>query len=148
MTDILVLNGPNLNMLGKREPEIYGRETLEDIHARCRKRAAALGLGLEFRQSNREGDLVEWVQKAPESFAGLLLNAGGYGHTSIALHDALKTVDIPVIEVHISNVFARESFRHRSFVSPAVDGLVCGLGALGYELALEALAARLTGARA
>jgi len=148
MTDILVLNGPNLNMLGKREPEIYGRETLEDIHARCRKRATGLGLGLEFRQSNHEGALVDWVQQAPEGFAGLLLNPGAYGHTSIALHDALKTLDIPVVEVHLSNVFAREAFRHHSYVSPVADGVVCGLGALGYELGLEALAARLAGERA
>jgi len=137
---IHVLNGPNLNLLGTREPEIYGRETLKDIEASCAEKAKALGFPLVFRQSNHEGELVEWVQEAREG-AALVLNAGAYTHTSIALHDALKAVVIPKIELHLSNIDARETFRRRSRLAPAVDGLICGFGAMGYVLALEAAAA-------
>jgi 3-dehydroquinate dehydratase-2 len=137
---IFVLNGPNLNLLGSREPEIYGSTTLADIEAQVRARAGQLGLGVEFRQSNHEGDLVDWLQEARKSALGVILNAGAYTHTSVALHDALKAVEVPVIEVHISNPYRREAFRHTSYVSPAVTGTICGVGAQGYSLAVEALA--------
>jgi len=137
---VLVLNGPNLNLLGTREPEIYGTETLASIEDACRERAESLGLAVEFRQSNTEGDLVDWVQEARESYAALIVNAGAYTHTSVALLDALLAVDIPVIEVHLSNINQREEFRHHSYVSKAADGMICGLGGMGYELALESLA--------
>jgi 3-dehydroquinate dehydratase-2 len=140
---VLVLNGPNLNLLGTREPEIYGRETLASIEKACRKRAKDLGLKVEFRQSNNEGELVEWVQKATKKFQGLIVNAGAYTHTSVALLDALLATDLPVVEVHLSNIHQRDEFRHHSYVSKAADGVICGLGGLGYELALEALAKRL-----
>jgi 3-dehydroquinate dehydratase-2 len=140
---ILVLNGPNLNLLGSREPEVYGRGTLADIEAACRDRAVALGLAIEFRQSNHEGELVDWVQAARGRCAGIALNAGALTHTSVALLDALKAAALPTIEVHLSNPFRRETFRHHSYVSLAADGVICGLGAQGYLLALEALAARL-----
>ena len=140
---VMVLNGPNLNLLGTREPDIYGTETLESIEAACRKRAADLGLAVEFRQSNNEGDLVDWVQEAGGSHQALIVNAGAYTHTSVALLDALLATELPVIEVHLSNINQREEFRHHSYVSKAADGMICGLGGLGYELALEALAKRL-----
>jgi len=141
---VFVLNGPNLNLLGSREPEIYGHTTLADIEAEVRKRAQALGLGIEFRQSNHEGELVGWLQEARQAASGVVLNAGAYTHTSVALHDALKAVDLPMIEVHISNPYKREPFRHTSFVSPVVTGVICGLGAQGYALAIEALAAQIS----
>ena len=137
---IFVLNGPNLNLLGSREPEIYGSTTLADIEAQVRARAASAGLQVEFRQSNHEGDLVDWLQEARAAASGVILNAGAYTHTSVALHDALKAVEVPVIEVHISNPYRREPFRHTSYVSPAVTGTICGVGAQGYALAVEALA--------
>ena len=137
---VLVLNGPNLNLLGTREPEIYGTETLASIEDACRGRAESLGLAVEFRQSNTEGDLVDWVQEARESYAALIVNAGAYTHTSVALLDALLAVDVPVIEVHLSNINQREEFRHHSYVSKAADGMICGLGGMGYELALVSLA--------
>lgn len=137
---LFVLNGPNLNLLGSREPEIYGHTTLADIEAAVRTRATALGLGVEFRQSNHEGELVDWVQEARSAASGLILNAGAYTHTSVALHDAMKALDVPVIEVHISNPYRREPFRHTSYVSPAATGVICGVGAQGYGLAVEALA--------
>lgn len=137
---ILVLNGPNLNLLGKRQPAIYGRGTLADIEKACHKRAKALGLDVDFRQSNHEGELIGWVQEAPDRAAGIVINAGAYTHTSIALHDALLAGELPAIEVHLSNIFKRESFRHHSFISPAARGVIAGLGAQGYLLALEALA--------
>lgn len=137
---ILVLNGPNLNLLGRREPQIYGRETLADIEAGCRRRAEALGLGLDWRQSNAEGQLVDWIQQADGRFAAIIINAGAYTHTSIAILDALLASGLPVFEVHLSNIFRREDFRHRSYVSKAAVGVICGLGALGYELAIEAAA--------
>ncbi|MHA7873237.1 MAG: type II 3-dehydroquinate dehydratase [Hyphococcus sp.] len=133
-----VLNGPNLNLLGRREPEIYGRETLVDIEAACRKRSAELGFSIDFRQTNSEGALIDWVQEARDS-AGLIINPGGYTHTSVALHDALLAVPAPKIELHLSNIHAREPFRRQSLTAGAVDGLIAGFGAAGYRLALEAL---------
>jgi len=141
---IFVLNGPNLNLLGKREPSIYGTATLDDIAADCRKTGADLGLDVDFRQSNHEGDLVTWIQEAGAGAAGIVLNAGAYTHTSIAIHDAIRAAaPVPVVEVHLSNIHARESFRHVSKVAPHAVGMICGFGPLGYELALRALAARL-----
>ena len=144
MKTIFVLNGPNLNLLGKREPSIYGTATLDDIAADCRKTGADLGLDIDFRQSNHEGDLVTWIQEAGAGAAGIVLNAGAYTHTSIAIHDAIRAAaPVPVVEVHLSNIHARESFRHVSKVAPHAVGMICGFGPLGYELALRALAARL-----
>jgi 3-dehydroquinate dehydratase II len=143
MKPIYVLNGPNLNMLGTRQPEIYGAETLADVHARLERRAAPLGLTVDFRQSNHEGVLVDWIQEAREKAAGLIGNFGAYTHTSVALLDALLLLDIPVIEVHLSNLYKREPFRHHSYIARAATGMICGLGPKGYELALEALADRL-----
>ena len=137
---IFVLNGPNLNLLGTRQPDIYGRETLRDIEAACSARAAQLGLAVDFRQSNLEGELVGWIQEARGKAAGIVLNAGAYSHTSVAILDALQAVELPVIEVHLSNVFRREAFRHHSYVSLAATGVICGFGGRGYLLALEALA--------
>jgi 3-dehydroquinate dehydratase-2 len=137
---IQILNGPNLNLLGARQPEVYGRETLADIEAACRARAGALGLAVEFRQSNEEGKLVGWIQEGRGRDAGLLVNAGAYSHTSIAILDALQAVEVPVIEVHLSNIFRREAFRHHSYVSGVAKGVICGFGAHGYVLALEAMA--------
>ncbi len=135
---IYILNGPNLNLLGVREPEIYGALTLGEIAAMAAVRAQAGGLGTVFRQSNREGELVEWVHEAREKASAVIINAAAYSHTSIALHDALKAVDVPVIEVHLSNVHRREAFRHHSYISAAADGVIVGLGAQGYELAVDA----------
>lgn len=140
-----VLNGPNLNLLGRREPGIYGGDTLADIEEKCRSAAGAHGLDLVFRQSNHEGELVGWIQDAREAAAGLAINAGAYTHTSIALHDALRLLDIPIVEVHLSNIFARESFRHRSYVSPVAAGIISGFGSHSYVLAIDALAVRFTG---
>lgn len=140
---ILVLNGPNLNLLGQREPEIYGHDTLGDIEARTRVRATTFGFDVDFRQSNREGDLVDWVQWGRENASGVIVNAGGYTHTSVALLDALNALDVPVVEVHLSNIFRREDFRNHSYVSLAAAGVICGFGAKGYELAVEALCERI-----
>jgi len=137
---ILVLNGPNLNLIGVREPAIYGAETLADIRCRTEVRAEALGYRVDFRQSNAEGTLVDWIQEARESAAGIVINAGAYTHTSIAILDALNAAARPTIELHLSNVFRREPFRHTSYVSPAAHGLICGFGPKGYELAIEAMA--------
>jgi 3-dehydroquinate dehydratase II len=137
---VYVLNGPNLNLLGSREPEIYGATTLADIEAEAKKRAAQLGLEVDFRQTNHEGQLVDWIQEARTKAAGVILNAGAYTHTSVAVHDALKALNIPIIEVHISNPYRREPFRHVSYVSSVATGVICGLGAQGYGLALEAIA--------
>lgn len=137
---VLVLNGPNLNMLGLREPGVYGTTTLTDIEASVREAAARLALEVDFRQTNHEGVLVDWIQEARETACGIVINPGAYTHTSVALHDAFKAVGLPVIEVHISNIFARESFRHHSYVSPVASGVLCGFGPHGYVLALEALA--------
>jgi 3-dehydroquinate dehydratase II len=138
---IYILNGPNLNLLGTREPDIYGSETLADIERRCRKKAEALGLSVELRQSNIEGELVGWIQEAREHAQGIIINAAAYTHTSVALHDALKACGLPIVEVHLSNIYKREAFRHNSFVSPVANGVICGFGGQGYEFALDALAA-------
>lgn len=136
---VFVLNGPNLNALGKREPGIYGGQTLADIEALCRAEGEKLGLAIDFRQSNHEGDLVDWIHEAGDIAAGVAINAGAYTHTSIALHDAIRAVKTPVVELHLSNVHAREDFRHKSMIAPAVKGVICGFGAQSYVLALHAL---------
>jgi 3-dehydroquinate dehydratase-2 len=135
----MVLNGPNLNLLGTREPEIYGTGTLDDLETLCAETAEGLGIGIEFRQSNIEGELISWIHEARTSAAGLIINPAAYSHTSIAIMDALAALDIPVIEVHLSNIHKRESFRHHSYVSSVADGVICGLGFAGYRLALIAL---------
>jgi 3-dehydroquinate dehydratase-2 len=136
---IYVLNGPNLNLLGLREPHIYGAETLDDIADRLEERARGLGLRLEIRQSNHEGHLIDWLHEAGvEGARAVILNPGGFTHNSVALHDAVKAIGVPVIEVHLSNPAAREPFRHRSLIAPVARGTVAGFGALGYELALDA----------
>jgi 3-dehydroquinate dehydratase-2 len=137
---IFVLNGANLNLLGTREPAIYGDETLDGLRRRTEARAQALGLVVDFRQSNAEGQLVDWIQEARERADGIVLNAGAYTHTSVAILDALNAAARPVIELHLSNVFKREPFRHTSYVAPAAHGLICGFGPKGYELAIEAMA--------
>lgn len=134
----LILNGPNLNMLGTREPEIYGHITLADIEAQCTALAKELQVTVDFRQSNHEGELITWVQQARGKFKAIIINAGGYTHTSIALMDALMATALPIYEVHLSNIFRRESFRHHSYISLAATGVICGLGAQGYKLALHA----------
>jgi 3-dehydroquinate dehydratase-2 len=137
---VFVLNGANLNLLGVREPAIYGVETLGDIRRRTETRARSLGLEVDFRQTNSEGTLVDWIQEARERADGIVLNAGAYTHTSIAILDALNAASLPVIELHLSNVFRREAFRHTSYVTPAAHGLICGFGPKGYELAIDAMA--------
>ncbi|PPD29808.1 MAG: type II 3-dehydroquinate dehydratase [Hyphomicrobium sp.] len=137
---IYVLNGPNLNMLGKREPAIYGRDTLAAIKLRAEDRASTLGIAVDFRQTNSEGELIGWIQDARDNARGIIINAGGLTHTSVAILDALQAAELPVIEVHLSNIFRRESFRQHSHVSLAAMGVICGLGAKGYELAVEAMA--------
>ena len=137
---VFVLNGPNLNLLGVREPAVYGSNTLDDLRATATARGQALGLAIDFRQTNHEGELVTWIQEARTASAGIILNAGALTHTSIAVLDALQAAEVPVIEVHLSNIFRREAFRQHSYVSLAADGVICGLGAKGYELALEAMA--------
>jgi 3-dehydroquinate dehydratase II len=135
---VLFLNGPNLNLLGRREPEIYGRDTLADIEAQVRQRAAQLGAEIEFRQSNVEGELVAWIQQAKGQFDVIVLNAAAYTHTSIALRDAIAAVGVPTIEIHLSNVHAREDFRHKSLIAPVCRGQITGFGKKSYILALEA----------
>jgi 3-dehydroquinate dehydratase-2 len=142
---VFILNGPNLNLLGVREPAVYGHDTLADIEERCLARAAALDVQIEFRQTNHEGQLVDWIQEARESADGIILNAGALTHTSVAIFDALSAAGLPVIEVHLSNIFRRESFRHHSYVSLAANGVICGLGPHGYELALDAVASLIEG---
>lgn len=137
---VLVLNGPNLNLLGTREPDVYGAATLADIEAMVERRAAELGLEVVFRQSNHEGQLIDWLHEARQTCAGVIFNPGAYTHTSVALHDAIKAIEIPVVEVHLSNPHAREPFRHRSYVSPVARGVIQGFGPHGYVLALEAAA--------
>jgi 3-dehydroquinate dehydratase-2 len=144
---VFVLNGPNLNMLGQRQPKVYGRASLADVEKLCRARAEELGLAVDFRQSNHEGEIVGWIQEARKAAQGIVINAGAYTHTSVAILDALLTAEKPVIEVHLSNVFRRESFRHHSYVSPAALGVIVGCGPLGYALALETLAGHVRGAR-
>ena len=140
---ILILNGPNLNMLGVREPALYGRDTLADIEKACAKHAKQLGLSIDFRQSNIEGELVTWIQQARETADAILINPAAYSHTSVAIHDALKAVGLPVAEVHISNIHQREAFRHHSYVSSVAFGVICGFGVAGYRMALIALADKL-----
>jgi 3-dehydroquinate dehydratase II len=137
---VLVLNGPNLNMLGKRQPEIYGSETLPDIEKACRAEGLRLGLEVECDQSNHEGVLVDRIQAGRDKNAGIIINAGAYTHTSVALLDALNAAELPVIEVHLSNIYKRESFRHHSYISPVAVGVIAGLGSQGYLLALQAMA--------
>jgi 3-dehydroquinate dehydratase-2 len=137
---IYVLSGPNLNLLGTREPEIYGHHTLEDVQRLCEARASSLGREVVFRQSNHEGELIDWIQEAREKAAAVVINPAGYGHTSVAILDALKAVGVPVIECHLSNPASREAFRHHTYVSLAATGVVSGFGAASYELAVEAAA--------
>lgn len=137
---ILILNGPNLNLLGTREPEIYGHETLADIENDCAAHAKKLELAIDFRQTNSEGECVGWIQEAATGWSGIIINPAAYTHTSVAIMDALKMVRCPIIEVHLSNIFAREAFRHHSYVSPVANGIVSGFGGNGYILALEAMA--------
>ncbi|MEI7712320.1 MAG: type II 3-dehydroquinate dehydratase [Rhodospirillales bacterium] len=134
---IYILNGPNLNLLGKRQPHIYGHETLADVERDCRALATELGFDLRFHQSNREYEIIDWIHEARETACGLAINPAAFTHTSVAVLDALNTFDHPVIEVHISNVHKREEFRHKSFVSLRADGVIAGCGTLGYQLALR-----------
>jgi len=140
VSTLFILNGPNLNLLGLRQPEVYGVDTLADIEAACRDRAKDYGLDVVFRQTNHEGELVTWIQEARTEAEGVLINAGAYTHTSVALLDALLAVDVPVIEIHLSNIFKREAFRHHSYVSPAAQGVICGFGINSYLLGLDAMA--------
>ncbi len=145
MKTVLVLNGPNLNLLGTREPQVYGSQTLADVQTLCERAAAANGLALDFRQSNHEGELVDWIHEAGKlqakgKLAGVILNAGAYTHTSIALHDAIKGTGVTLIELHISNVHAREEFRHHSYISPVAKAVMAGFGVNGYALAIAGLA--------
>ena len=141
MPTVFILNGPNLNLLGVREPATYGYDTLADVEQRCLARAQALDLSIDFRQTNHEGQLIDWIHEAREAADGIILNAGAFTHTSVAVLDALNAADVPIIEVHLSNIFRRETFRHHSYVSLAANGGIFGLGPQGYELALEAVAA-------
>jgi len=141
-TTIYVINGPNLNLLGTREPEIYGHATLADVEKLCRATAERFAFAIDFHQSNHEGEIVDWIQEAGRSnAAGVVLNPGGYTHTSVAIRDAIAAVGLPVIEVHVSNIFARESFRRRSYVAPVAKASLCGFGIDGYALAITGLAA-------
>jgi 3-dehydroquinate dehydratase-2 len=142
---ISILNGPNLNMLGTRQPELYGHETLSDIEDLCRAHAIGLGFLVEFRQSNHEGDLVTWIQEARGRAQGIIINAGAYTHTSVAILDALLAAEVPAVEVHLSNIHQRDSFRHHSYVAKAAKGMICGFGSQGYVLALDALARLIKG---
>jgi 3-dehydroquinate dehydratase-2 len=142
MTSVLILNGPNLNLLGTRQPEVYGATTLADIEAICRDKAKALGMGVSFAQSNHEGALIDHIHQAKGVHDGIILNAGAYTHTSVAIMDAIASVEVPTIEVHLSNIHAREAFRHTSYISKVAAGMICGFGAHGYLLALDALQQR------
>lgn len=143
MASILILNGPNLNLLGTRQPEVYGATTLADIEAMCRDHAKDHGITLAFEQSNNEGVLIDHIHASKGKHDGIILNAGAYTHTSIALMDAISSVELPLIEVHLSNIHAREAFRHKSYIAPVAVGQICGFGAQGYLLALDALKAHL-----
>ncbi len=144
---ILIINGPNLNMLGTREPEIYGSETLKDVQKKCEKAAKELSVACDFRQSNSEGEIVSWIQEAIKTHRGIIINAGAYTHTSVAIRDALLGFSKPIIEVHISNIFKREEFRHHSYISDVAAGMICGLGTNGYILAIEAMKEIITNER-
>ncbi|WP_127143450.1 type II 3-dehydroquinate dehydratase [Pelagibacterium montanilacus] len=137
---VLILNGPNLNLLGTREPGVYGAATLADVEVLCTDRCEAHGLECDFRQSNHEGELVDWIQQARGTAEGVVINPAAYSHTSVAIHDALRMLDVPIIEVHLTNIHQREPFRHHSYVSAVARGVVCGLGPSGYTLAIDALA--------
>lgn len=137
MTKILILNGPNLNMLGAREPEIYGTQSLSDIEALCKTTGTASNVEIDFRQSNHEGELVEWIQQSIKDIDGIIINAGAYTHTSIAIHDALKLLSCPIIEVHLSDPNAREEFRHNSYIAPLATEIIKGQGADGYVQAID-----------
>jgi 3-dehydroquinate dehydratase-2 len=144
MTSVLVLNGPNLNLLGTRKPEVYGSTSLADVEEMCRKAAGELGLELDFRQSNHEGQLIDWIHECGRAVKagaciGAVYNPGAHTHTSVALHDAIEGTEVPVIELHISNVHKREEFRHHSFISPVARGIIVGFGVLGYPLAIQGL---------
>lgn len=143
MTSLLILNGPNLNLLGQRQPEIYGHMTLADVRELCDSKAKTLGIDIEFEQTNHEGRMVDLIQAAKTTHDGIILNAGAYTHTSIALFDALTSVEMPAIELHLSNVFSREAFRHHSYISNVAIGVICGFGAHGYLLAIDAMLAHL-----
>ncbi len=143
MTSILILNGPNLNLLGTRQPEVYGQTTLADIEAMCRAHAAARGAEMQFAQSNCEGTLVDHIHAAKGVHGGIILNAGAYTHTSIALMDAISSVELPVVELHLSNVHAREDFRHVSYIAKVALGVICGFGSSGYPMAMDGLLAHL-----
>jgi 3-dehydroquinate dehydratase II len=140
MKPIYILNGPNLNLLGLREPNVYGNETLVDLESRCAAKAKALGFAVVFRQTNTEGELIDWIHEAQAKGSGIIINGAAYTHTSVALHDALKGVNMPTIEVHLSNIYKREPFRHHSYISPVAHGVICGFGGQSYELALDGLA--------
>jgi len=137
---VFILNGPNLNLLGKREPDIYGYETLDDVHAQCRDIAAPLNIELRFHQSNAEHQIIDWIHEARESACGIIINPAAYTHTSVAIHDALRACDFPVMEVHLSNIHKREAFRHHSYVSLVATGIIAGFGTQGYAMALQHLA--------
>ena len=139
MASVLILNGPNLNLLGTRQPEVYGKTTLADVEALCAAETARLDLEMQFAQSNHEGALIDLIHEARGQHAGIILNAGAYTHTSIALMDAIASVELPVVEVHLSNIHARENFRHRSYIAPVAIGQICGFGVHGYVLAIQAL---------
>ncbi|MTJ05227.1 MAG: type II 3-dehydroquinate dehydratase [Sediminimonas qiaohouensis] len=139
MTSILILNGPNLNLLGTRQPQVYGHTTLADIEALCHQKAAALEIGIAFFQSNSEGALIDMLHAARGTHDGVILNAGAYTHSSIALMDAIASIELPVVELHLSNIHAREAFRHKSYIAPVAIGQICGFGAAGYPLAIDAL---------
>jgi len=141
---ILILNGPNLNLLGTRQPEVYGHTTLADVEAMCAEKAKTLGIEVDFRQSNHEGTLVDWIHEAKGKHDGIVINAGAYTHTSIALMDAIASVELPVAEVHISNIHQRESFRHLSYISKVAVGMICGFGPYGYLMGIDALVDRLS----
>ena len=143
LPQVAVLNGPNLNLLGLRQPEIYGALTLDDVEAACAETAERLGLAIDFRQTNSEGELITWVQETRGRASAIVINPAGYTHTSVALMDALLAVELPVVEVHLSNIHRREDFRRHSYVSRAATGVICGLGVRGYALALTAIAALL-----
>ncbi|MGC6476215.1 MAG: type II 3-dehydroquinate dehydratase [Parvibaculales bacterium] len=136
---IYIINGPNLNLLGQREPDFYGTTTLADIEAMCHAESEKIGKSVEFSQSNDEGQLVDLIQEARQKASALIINAGAYTHTSVAILDALQTLDIPILEVHLSNIFKREAFRHHSYISPVARGVMCGFGAMGYALAIQSL---------
>ncbi len=140
MKPVFILNGPNLNMLGSREPGLYGTDTLASIQERCESAGERLGLATDFRQTNVEGELIDWIHEAQKQASAVIINGAAYTHTSVALHDALRAVDMPIVEVHLSNVYKREPFRHHSYISPVAHGVICGFGAQSYELAIEAVA--------